>query len=144
MSAPLDDATGVFVRDALAWLIAGELAHAVHGDLVCPHPTVTHERGDDVWTASERALAMRLASGRMRYGPERDAWAASVLVALGIDEAPAITFLHVIELLEDARPEGDVWSYVAHHPHARVRADTMERAAPESATETSAVRRRMR
>ena len=146
---PIDAAKELFVRDMLAWLVATELAHAVHGDVVCPHPTVTHERGDDVWTSAEHDEAVRLAPLRLSHAPERDAWAASRVLSEGISDEPARAFLRVIERIEETRPGSSPWSYVTLHPHARIRADVLVRArigrstqAPPS--ETSAERRGMR
>ncbi len=53
----------VRVREAIAGLVAHELAHVVEGDLVCPKPTATHERGDEVWTPEEQRQALQGAPG---------------------------------------------------------------------------------
>ena len=47
-------------RAILTYLLATEVAHMTAGDLVCPSPTATHERGDDEWTATEHAAALAI------------------------------------------------------------------------------------
>ena len=46
------------LREALSFVVARELTHLRAGDLVCAHPTATHEAGDDQWTSSEQRGAL--------------------------------------------------------------------------------------
>jgi len=148
--ASLEEETHAFAQDALAWLVASELAHAIAGDVVCPNPTVTHERGDDVWTREEHAEAARLGPARVVRVAERDVWAASIVLARGLDLSPARTLLTILAPFEEARPPGGAWSYLALHPGTRSRAlrlelaTTSRRAETCAACETSAGRVRMR
>lgn len=49
------------LREALAFVVARELAVLRAGDLVCPHPTATKEHGDDEWTPAEQKKAREIA-----------------------------------------------------------------------------------
>lgn len=49
------------MREALAFVVAREIAVLRAGDLVCPHPTATKEHGDDEWTESEQKRARETA-----------------------------------------------------------------------------------
>lgn len=48
-------------REIVASVLSHELARLIQGDLVCPNPTATHERGDDEWTREEREHALAVA-----------------------------------------------------------------------------------
>jgi len=118
-----------FAQDALAWLVADEVAHAISGELTCPSPTVTHEQADDLWTPEEHALALTLAPSRMAHLDAADAWATRRLLARGGSEVPAFELLRAMASLEDARPPGAATTYLTLHPHARGRAAAMRAAA---------------
>jgi hypothetical protein len=45
------------MREALDGLLAHEIAHVTAGDLACPRPTATRERGDAEWTRAEAQAA---------------------------------------------------------------------------------------
>jgi hypothetical protein len=124
-AVPLAEATDAFAHDALAWLVADEVAHALAGDVVCPHPTVTHEHADDEWTPEEHAMALELAPARMKGMAASDASATSRVLAAGRSDVPAIELLTVLAAFEDARPEGAAWTYLTLHPHASERAETV-------------------
>jgi hypothetical protein len=147
---PLEDAAHVFERTLLAWIVADELAHALDGDVVCPRPTATHERADDVWTTGEHTEALARAPQRMAHTLSCDAWAASHLLGSEPSEAPVVAFLQVLAPFEEAREAGDSWTYVTLHPGARARGERLEqaarawRAAQRAVSETSARRTRMR
>jgi hypothetical protein len=127
--APLGPYPRAFVQDALAWLVADEVARAVRGDVTCPHPTSTREHGDDVWTADERAQALLLAPARMTRGAESDAWATLVVLGQGRSLLPAVTLLRVLAPLEEARPPGGASTYLTLHPRTAERIDTVLHAA---------------
>ena len=44
-------------RQIVGAIVAHEIAHMTAGDLTCPHPTATRERGDDTWTRAEAQAA---------------------------------------------------------------------------------------
>ncbi len=116
-----------FVDDALGWLVADEVAREVSGEVMCPRPTATRERGDDDWTPSERAEALARAPARMTAGrgPAADAWATARLLARGGSEVPAAEVLDALAPLEEAHPRGETWGYLALHPGSRERADAL-------------------
>jgi hypothetical protein len=149
-ATPLDDAAHAFERALLAWVVAGELAHALNGDVTCAHPTATHERADDVWTESEHDEALARAPFRMGHLADCDAWAAARVLDLGLSEAPALALLAVLEPFERSRATGAAWTYVTLHPGARSRKEGLERAAEawratqRAKCETSPGCRRMR
>jgi hypothetical protein len=120
-----------FTEDALAWLVADELARAVAGDVVCPRPTVTREAGDGEWTPTERAEALARAPSRMGAATERpaDVWATHAVLARHGSEGPAVTLLRVMARLEEARPPGGASVYLTLHPGSRERAEVVEVAA---------------
>jgi hypothetical protein len=116
-SSSVGELAHAFSRDALAFVLADELSFAVRGALECPHPTVTHEHGDDEWTASEHALAFSLAPSRMRDVAAADAWARAALTRAGRSLVPAKTLLDVLAPLEApgaAQPQP--FGYVVLHP----------------------------
>lgn len=149
-ATPLDGATQTFERSLLAWIVAGELAHMLDGDVVCPHPTATHERADDEWTAGEHREALARAAERLAHVETCDAWATSRLLESEQPDDAVVAFFSVLAPLEEARHAGESWSYLTHHPGARARgarfgqAARARRAAQRAASETSAARTRMR
>ncbi|NVL73221.1 hypothetical protein HWN77_27055, partial [Escherichia coli] len=49
------------LRESLSFVLAREMTHFRAGDLACPHPTATHESGDDEWTPREQRRALETA-----------------------------------------------------------------------------------
>ena len=143
-TAPLDAAVHTRVQDALAWLIADELAHAALGSVVCPHPTITREHGDSTWTAEERATALAMAPSRMANIAAADAWATSQLDHRGRSRSAVVTWLRVLAPLEaaalsDASTHAPS-TYLALHPGTRARIEALchpESVAPAAATSSS-------
>lgn len=122
--------------EALAFVLARELAHLRAGDLVCPRPTVTKESGDDVWTSAEQRRAVELAI-TVYPGPqlERDTEATARVHSSGRTERGALALLRFFAQLEVERRAvgGFSPSYLARHPSPALRADAVKRAA-EAAT----------
>jgi len=89
------------LREALSFVVAGELTRFRAGDLVCPHPTATHENGDDEWTASEQRRALeRAASIYPAHAPERDIEATTRVLEGGHSEQGALGLLRFFAQLE--------------------------------------------
>ena len=82
------------LREMLAFLVARELSHLRAGDLVCPHPTATHESGDDEWTGSEQRRAIVTAAS-VYPGPAaaRDIEATNRVLDSGRSEVGALGLL---------------------------------------------------
>jgi len=143
---PLDAVAHALEQSLLTWIVAGELAHTLNGDVRCPHPTATHERADDVWTEREHDEALRKAPTRMTHLAECDTWATSRLLELGQHDAPVRALLAILVPFEGSRVQGDAWTYVTLHPRARARSERFDldvqawRDAERARTETSAVR----
>jgi hypothetical protein len=116
-----------FVADALAWVVADEVAHASLGHFACPSPTATHEADDDVWTEREHLEGLTLAPGRMTDLEAADLWAARALRSSGRSLVPAIELFRAMAPLEQARPAGRASNYLTLHPHAAERAALLER-----------------
>jgi hypothetical protein len=123
-------------REIVASIVDHELVHFVEGNLRCPHPTSTHESGDDDWTPSEREQAVRAASEF--YSPERttmaDALATALLLESGHTELGSLSWLETIESLErpgDAAPYPLAWTYLGLHRVASSRRTSVGRAAAE-------------
>jgi hypothetical protein len=134
-AAPVADA---FIDDALAWLVADDVARALRGDVTCSNPSTTRERGDDEWTVNEAAVARALAPVRMTGAGEQaaDDWASTWTLAHGASLVPAKVFLSVLATLEDARPAGQASTYLTFHPGSRERLARLDAAVP-SARESS-------
>ncbi len=124
--------THAFTDDALAWLVADEVARAVSGELVCPRPTETRESGDAVWTPAEQVAALAGGAARLRdtasaaNAAAADAWATRALVERGGSEVPALALLGVMAALEDARPPGVASNYLTLHPGTHDRIDAIQ------------------
>lgn len=119
------------LREALAFVLARELAHLRAGDLVCAHPTATHESGDDVWTSRERQQA--LASATFVYpgrASERDTEATSRVLDAGRSEQGALGLLRFF-----ARAGGFSSTYASQHPNAPARAAAVTAAARDRRSE---------
>lgn len=121
------------LREAIAFVVARELAHLRAGDLVCAHPTATHESGDDVWTAAEQRHALEMAAslypGR---GPERDTEATTRVRGAGRTEQGSLGLLRFFTQLELERTSHASRfqpTYLAQHPSSLLRAAVVKTAA---------------
>ncbi len=120
------------LREALSFVIARELTHFRAGDLVCAHPTATHENGDDVWTASEQRRALETAAALYpgRATP-RDEEAITRVLESGRTEQGALGLLGFLAQLEaerSARTARFVPTYVVQHPASSARASAVKMA----------------
>lgn len=127
------------LREAFAFVAARELVHLRAGDLVCRHPTATHESGDDVWTPDERRRANEGAAnvypGRQA---SRDAEATVRVLEAGKTERGALGLLRFFAQVELERltyAGRFVTTYLALHPSATLRAASVTTAA-ESAKQS--------
>lgn len=121
------------VREALSFVVARELTHFRAGDLVCAHPTATHENGDDVWTASEQRHALETAAslypGR---ATARDEEATTRVLEAGRTEQGALGLLRFFAQLETERSapaKRFVPTYLVQHPASSARAASVKTAA---------------
>ena len=121
------------LREALSFVIARELSHFRSGDLVCPHPTATHERGDDEWTSAEQRKAMEAAASVYPgSAATRDSEATVRVLDAGRTEEGALGALRFFQQLETERnvhASRFVPTYVLQHPSAATRAGTVKVAA---------------
>jgi hypothetical protein len=117
-------------RQALSGIVARELAMIVAGDLVCPRPTATRERGDDVWTdeeaANARATAVALYASPAR-ALTRDEDALTLTRAAGNDVRGVVAWLDFFARVEQERPSPP-WSYARVHGNAAQRLHLAQRA----------------
>jgi hypothetical protein len=117
--APADPA----VRDrtwtsAVRYVLGAELSHETSERLVCPRPTPTRERADDVWTDGERSAALRSATFYSAATIERaDQRSLEWMFDAGAPEDGAVDVLGTLGALE---PRG-LGGYVRLHPHALLR-----------------------
>jgi hypothetical protein len=123
----------VRLREALSFVIARELTHFRAGDLVCAHPTATHENGDDVWTASEQRHALETARSLYpgRAAP-RDEEATTRVLDAGRTEQGALGLLRFFAQLEaegSAPTKRFVPTYLVQHPGSSARAASVKTAA---------------
>ena len=116
--------------DAIAGVLAHELARITSGDLTCSAPTATREQADDVWTAAERDQS--LARARAIYSPtsavSADREASKTLLESGHSEEGYVAWLSFLDIIERAPSPSDrrdlgAPAYVATHPHAGARRD---------------------
>jgi hypothetical protein len=121
------------LRESLAFVLARELTHFRAGDLVCAHPTATHESGDDEWTAGEQRRALENAATVYPGRPlERDTEATVRTLDAGRTEQGALGFLRFFEQLELERTKHASRffpTYLAQHPSAVTRAGAVKVAA---------------
>lgn len=115
----------------VAFLYARELGALRGGDLVCPNPTTTKERGDDTWTAAEQSVA---AIGARALYPgkqlERDRDAIAELSSAGQDEAGALVLLQFFARFEGNRASASaIPTYLTLHPRSAWRAGVVKAAA---------------
>ncbi len=127
------------LREALAFVLARELAHLRAGDLACAHPTATRERGDEVWTPNEQASAL-VAAARVYPGRSAERDAEATIAVLELEPATrdrergALGLLRFFERFEQERARGAASApafstYVAFHPGSKDRAATVRDAA---------------
>lgn len=121
------------LREALAFVLARELAHLRAGDLVCPHPTATHERGDDEWSAAEQRRALETAASVYPGHPtERDSEATVRMLETGRTEEGALGLLRFFAQLEAERVVHASRfnpTYLVQHPGSATRLATVKNAA---------------
>jgi hypothetical protein len=116
------------LREALAFLVARELAHLRAGDLVCPRPSATHEHGDDVWTDAEQRTAREAARALYPgHAAERDTEAVTRMVAEGRATDGAEALLRFYAALEAQGPRVPT-TYGTLHPQAAARLDAVRAA----------------
>jgi hypothetical protein len=111
-------------REMVAAVLAHELERLEDGELVCPHPTATHERGDDEWTSEEQSQALAVASRlATRDGVlTADAAATTLLLEDGRTEQGGLAWLKVMASLERAGQPGQITStYLWLHPDSGAR-----------------------
>ncbi|MBX3212312.1 MAG: hypothetical protein KF850_09790 [Labilithrix sp.] len=118
--------------DALSFVVAHELARLRAGDLVCPKPTKTKERGDDDWTSAEQRRAAAVAAGIYpRHQDARDAEAVERAKDSGRSALGALAVLRFFAELETPRARAErrfAPTYLAHHPCASARLASLQRA----------------
>lgn len=127
------------LREALSFVLARELTHLRAGDLVCPHPTATHENGDDEWTAGEQRRALETAQNVYPGRPtERDTEATVRTLDSGRSEQGALGLLRFfaqLELERTAHASRFVSTYLVQHPSAATRAGAVKVAAKDHRSE---------
>lgn len=118
------------LREALSFVIARELTHFRAGDLVCAHPTATHENGDDEWTSGEQRRALDTAQSLYPGRPtERDTEATVRVLDAGRSEQGALGLLRFYTQLEVERTvhaSRFVSTYLLQHPSAATRAGAVK------------------
>ncbi|MBX3216746.1 MAG: hypothetical protein KF850_32220, partial [Labilithrix sp.] len=106
--------------DALSFVVGHELARLRAGDLVCPKPTKTKERGDDDWTSAEQRRAAAIAASVYpRHQDVRDAEAVEHARGGGRSALGALAVLRFFAELETPRARAEsrfAPTYLAHHP----------------------------
>jgi hypothetical protein len=120
------------LREALSFVIARELTHFRAGDLVCGHPTATHENGDDVWTTSEQRHALETAASLYPGRAPRDEEAITRVLDAGRSEQGALGLLRFFAQLETDRStpaKRFVPTYLVQHPSSAARAASVKNAA---------------
>lgn len=121
------------LREALSFVIARELTHLRAGDLVCAHPTATHEAGDDEWTSSEQRRALEgTASLYPGRAVQRDVEATTRVLDAGRSEEGALGLLRFFAQLEAERivhTSRFLPTYLAQHPASALRAASVQNAA---------------
>jgi hypothetical protein len=127
------------LREALSFVVAGELARLRAGDLVCPHPTTTRETGDEEWTSSEQRRALeRAASLYPGHAPERDVEATVRMLDAGRSEQGALGLLRFFaqfELERRLQAPRFVPTYLVQHPASVARAASVKNTARDHRAE---------
>jgi hypothetical protein len=128
------------LREALSFVVARELTHLRAGDLVCAHPTATHEAGDDVWTSSEQRRALETAANVYRgsTAAARDEEATTRVLDAGRTEQGALGLLRFFAQLDVERAVAVsrfAPTYLVQHPASVVRAASVAGAAKKHRSE---------
>ena len=119
---------GALFVDAIAAVLAHELARITRGELTCSAPTATHEDADDVWTIAEQAQSLTRA--RTLYSPasavSADRDGSKTLLESGHSEEGYVAWLSFLDAIERAPAPADRRdlsppAYLASHPHAGAR-----------------------
>jgi hypothetical protein len=134
-SARKVDVASTRFNEIVAGTVAHELAHLLQGDLVCPNPTATHERGDDEWTHEERDHAFTVAE--KLYTPPRvlaaDCAGIDRVLDAGMTEQGELAWLSTLDRIErTGRERADrptPSTYLRLHEACGVRADVVRAAA---------------
>jgi hypothetical protein len=113
------------LREALSFVLARELTRLRAGDLVCAHPTATHESADDVWTSGEQRRALESAASVYPGASTapRDEEATTRVLDAGRTEEGALGLLRFFGQLEIERAvQVSRFSptYLVQHPAPRV------------------------
>jgi hypothetical protein len=127
------------LRESLSFVLAREVTHFRAGDLACPHPTATHESGDDEWTPREQRRAMETAAtvypGR---ASERDIEATTRVLDAGRSEQGALGLLRFftqLELERTVHASRFLPTYLAQHPSSVARTAAVKTAVKDHASE---------
>jgi len=123
------------LHEIVTGVVAHELAHLLQGDLVCPNPTATHERGDDEWTHEEREHAITVAE--KLYTPPRvlaaDGAGIDRVLDAGMTEQGEVAWLSTMDRIErGTRERADPTApstYLRLHEACGVRAEVVRAAA---------------
>jgi hypothetical protein len=122
-------------REIVAGVVAHELSHLLEGELVCPNPTATHERGDDEWTREERDHAFTVAQKLYTLPRVLAADSASIdrLLEAGMTERGDLAWLSTLDRIERSTSErahpSPSSTYLRLHEASGVRADVVRAAA---------------
>lgn len=105
--------------EEMRYLLGAELSHGTSGRLVCPRPTLTRERGDDVWTDAERTAADRAAHALYTFSnvQRADERALEWMFAVDAHEDGALALLGAQDALSSRTS-----SYARLHDHPSARA----------------------
>lgn len=127
------------LRESLSFVLAREMTHFRAGDLACPHPTATHESGDDEWTPREQRRALETAAtvypGRAN---ERDIEAMARVLDVGRSEEGALGLLRFfmqLELERAVHASRFLPTYLAQHPASVARIAAVKTAVKDHASE---------
>lgn len=108
------------LNETLSFVVAGELARARRGDLVCPKPTPTKESGDEVWSVGESRKAAEVAAKVYPGADSRDVDAITSALDVGYSERGAFALLHFFTELE-IQSTSFLPTYLLHHPRSAAR-----------------------
>jgi hypothetical protein len=114
----VEELARAFERTMVAWIVGGEIAHAILGGFACPRPTAAREEGDDTWTPEEQSLALLTAPSRMARATAADDWATRYVLWRGGSTPPVLALLDVMARVEQSRRPDEIWPYLALHPRS--------------------------
>ena len=127
------------LREAIAFVLARELTHLRAGDLVCAHPTATHESGDDVWTKAEQRRALETAANVYPgNGVARDVEATTRVLDAGLTEQGGLALLRFfaqVELERTTHASRFLPTYLMQHPSSLARITTVKSTVRDRASE---------